>query len=384
MKKAGIIAAAVSCVAAGLVAQSASAAPSAISFNNTDLFNALKNYSTVTLADGTTSVNFYDETTTPSSNDQLVHNVIMNDIPITKIEMNCVGGDPLADITDFSDLDSLTTLETFIYCNEIDYDFPSSVTVMQKHAPLGQLSISEAAEAAFTNAEYEFIGANNDTTPPVAHHANSAVLVGPNTESVKTIKFDCSEGDPLAAISAKELTNTFEMFPFIEKIYVCAEGYEDKLPKGAEIINQNAAKDIPAGDYFVSEEDWKKAEDKDKLPLSDAKGEKTEYTVGDILALIDKADDDTIEIVRFKGNDDGVYVEIKKGKDTITLTAGKVNLDEDKNAEEETKAETEAEAEAEAEEVENPATLDNFSAILLVALASSALLGFGIATKARR
>ncbi len=39
---------------------------------------------------------------------------------------------------------------------------------------------------------------------------------------------------------------------------------------------------------------------------------------------------------------------------------------------------------ANTDDIDNPATLDNFSAILLVALASSAMLGFGIATKANR
>ena len=271
-------------------------------------------------------------------------------------------------------------------CDDIDYDFADSVNVytVRKHAPQGEFAISKKLAEAFNSADYTYYNLGN-TASPIGTHADTDVIVGTSSENVKTITFDCSDGDPLAMFASNELKIPFSMFPNAETIYVCSDVFASVAPEGVEVVNQNAVKVIPAGDYTIDYDDFMENGENAKLLTKD--GKDTGYTLGDLMAFAESIHNDENSEYSIVEADDCEKI-LKNGKDYITFTFDYGRLEQDLLAAffeflGGTKAESNEEP-AEAESTKNPDTADDFTGIITAVALSGVALGAGAFAATRR
>ena len=397
MKKLSIAAICAASLASACIAAPTFAADSAtISFSNENLYSALKNHAHIT-TEPDDKVIFVDKGgDTPSSTATSAS--IVYGYPIIGIEFDCTDGNPLEGITDFSDLDKFKDLKNIVICDDIDYDFADSVNVytVRKHAPQGELAISDELANAFEGAKYEYYNPRN-TDGIISSHANTYVLVNSYTENVKTITFDCSKGDPLASLTSHELTGAFAMFPNAQTVYVCGESYDDLMPEDVKAVNQNAVKIIPAGDYTLDYDDFMENGVDAKLLTKD--GKDSGYTLGDLQAFVKSIEEDEnseYSIVEMEPTEeDGTKSTakiLKNGEDYITFSFDISRLAKDviaalaeafKDWGDGIKIEFNEEA-VEAESTENPDTADDFTGIIAAIALSGVALGAGVFAATRR
>lgn len=341
-------------------------------------FNALRNYAHFTTTPANNVVSFVDKGgSTPSSGGSPIeYNALIHGGTLTGIEFDCSRGNPLAYVTDFSDLANFTSLQSIVLCDEIDYDFSDDIDVfiVNKHAPQGELALSDDLADVFYDADYEFwnVGAN---TQPVGSHADTPVIIATSSENVRTITFDCFGGDPLANATREQLTNIFAMFPNAETFYVCSNAYEAMVPDNAHVVVQDVIDAIPAGDYTMDEDDYEKNGLGAKL--IDKDGNATEYTYRDLRNFLLAISDNPKFEANLKGvideNSDSTHVSVSvkyKGEDYLTLTYG----DEDTASDEAKKS----------DETENPDTADDFTGIIAAIALSGVALGAGAFAATRR
>lgn len=368
------------CIAAPTFAAEAATLP----IENGDLYTALKNSAHITTKRGE-AVDYIDQGgSTPSG--PAATSSLLYASPIISIQFDCTHGDPLAEITDFSDFDKFTELESIVLCSDIDYNFGDGIDlyIVDKHAPRGEYAISKKLAEAFSSADYTYYNLGN-TASPIGTHAESDVIVGTSSENVKTITFDCSDGDPLAMFASNELKGPFSMFPNAETIYVCSDEFASVAPEGVEIINQNAVKVIPAGDYTIDYDNFMENGENAKLLTKD--GKDTGYTLGDLMAFAESIHNDENSEYSIVEADDCEKI-LKNGKDYITFTFDYSRLEQDLLAAffeflGGTKAESNEEP-AEAESTENPDTADDFTGIIAAVALSGVALGAGAFAATRR
>ena len=378
MKKLSIVAICAASLASVCIAAPTFAAEAAtLPIENGDLYTALKNSAHITTKRGE-AVDYIDQGgSTPSG--PAATSSLLYASPIISIQFDCTHGDPLAEITDFSDFDKFTELESIVLCSDIDYNFGDGIDlyIVDKHAPQGEYAISKKLAEAFSSADYTYYNLGS-TASPIGTHAESDVIVGTSSENVKTITFDCSNGDPLAMFASNELKGPFSMFPNAETIYVCSDEFASVAPEGVEVVN-HAIKTIPAGNYTMDKEDYEKNDDNAKL--IDKDGKATEYTYGDLVDFIASVSGtETGYDVSIKAAGDGVnsndYINIAikhLGKDYLTFVYGKAPNTEatDKKAES-------------TESTENPDTADDFTGIIAAVALSGVALGAGTFAATRR
>ena len=374
MKKLSIAAICAASLASVCIAAPTFAAEAAtVSIENESLYNALKSSAHITTKKGEV-VEYVDlGGSTPSGPSATA--AIIYASPVISIEFDCTHGDPLEGITDFSDFDKFTDLESVVVCSDINYDFADSVDVYvtSKHAPQGELSISKKLAETFRSADYTYYNLGN-TANPIGTHADSDVIVGTNSENVKTITFDCSDGDPLAMFASNELAGPFAMFPNAETIYVCSDEFASVAPEGVEIVN-HAITTIPAGNYTMDKNDFEKNGLDAKL--IDEDGNVTEYTYRDLQKfLLDISENPDFDASLHGAVNDNTATSINvvvkyKGEDYLTLTY------EDSDSKAAEKAEK-------TDSTENPDTADDFTGIIAAVALSGVALGAGVFAAPRR